>query len=85
MDWDITIQTLKEHLNIAQARMKKQADQHRRDVEFAVGDKVFLKIQPYRQRSLAKRRCEKLSPKFFGPYEITERIGEGGLLIGSSF
>lgn len=35
---------------------------------------VFLKI-PYIKVSLRKRRDEKLSPKFFGSYKITERIG----------
>ncbi|GKA92525.1 peroxidase 64, partial [Tanacetum coccineum] len=47
----------------------------RRDISFEVGDYVFLKIQPYRQRSLAKRRYEKLSPRFFGPYRITRKVG----------
>ncbi|KAI4323138.1 hypothetical protein L6164_022768 [Bauhinia variegata] len=32
-------------------------------------------LQPYRQHSLAKRRYEKLSPRFFGPYKIIKQIG----------
>ena len=36
---------------------------------------VFLKIRPYRQVSLRKKRNEKFSPKFFGPYKIIEHIG----------
>ncbi|GKB16225.1 putative nucleotidyltransferase, ribonuclease H [Tanacetum coccineum] len=40
-----------------------------------VGDYAFLKIQPYRQKSLAKRRYEKLSPRFFGPYRVKLAIG----------
>jgi len=36
---------------------------------------VFLKIQPYRFKSLARRPNEKLSPRFYGPYQILERIG----------
>lgn len=39
----------------AQQLMKGKADLHRKDEEFSVGDKVFLKLQPYRQRSLARR------------------------------
>ncbi|GJR04101.1 retrotransposon gag domain, retroviral aspartyl protease [Tanacetum coccineum] len=30
---------------------------------------------PYRQRSLAKRRYEKLSPQFFGPYRVKRVVG----------
>lgn len=37
---------------------------------------VFLRIQPYRQRSLAKKRYEKLSPRFFGPYNVIRQIGQ---------
>ena len=36
---------------------------------------VFLKIRPYRQVSLRKKRNKKLSPKFFGPYKVVEKIG----------
>lgn len=61
---------------VAQNRMKKHADLHRRELEFQVGDEVFLKLRPYRQRSLARKHCEKLAPKFYDPYKVVERIGE---------
>ena len=38
-------------------------------------DWVLLKIQPYRQSTLQHRRNEKLSPKFFEPYRVVERVG----------
>lgn len=45
---------LKTQLIGAQNRMKQQADKKRREVEFQVGDLVFLKIQPYKLKKLAK-------------------------------
>ena len=56
--------------------MKHNEDKHRRQLEFSVGDEVFLKLQPYRQKSLARHFNEKLAPRFYGPYKISKRIGQ---------
>ncbi|GKA68883.1 putative nucleotidyltransferase, ribonuclease H [Tanacetum coccineum] len=65
----------KEKLKEARSRQKSYADKHRRDLEFQVGDRVFLKVSPFRgvKRFGIKG---KLSPRFIGPFEILERIGE---------
>nr|XP_048329345.1 uncharacterized protein LOC125422322 [Ziziphus jujuba var. spinosa] len=47
---------------------------HRKDLEFEVGDWVFLKLSPWKGVVRFGRRG-KLSPRYIGPYEITERIG----------
>lgn len=66
-DRDDMLKLLRQNLQKAQDRMKNQANLKRRELTFQVGDYAFLKIQPYRQKSLAKRRYEKLSPRFFWP------------------
>ncbi|GJT14988.1 putative nucleotidyltransferase, ribonuclease H [Tanacetum coccineum] len=65
----------KEKLKEARSRQKSYADKHRRDLEFQVGDRVFLKVSPFR-RVKRFRIKGKLSPRFIGPFEILERIGE---------
>nr|GEV60628.1 isochorismate synthase [Tanacetum cinerariifolium] len=53
-DRDEALKQLKYHLARAQERMKKSADKHRREVEFAIGDWVFLKLRPHRQQSVLR-------------------------------
>ncbi|XP_076937592.1 uncharacterized protein LOC143605320 [Bidens hawaiensis] len=65
----------REKLKEAQSRQKSYADQHRRTLEFNVGDHVFLKVSPWRGiRRFGTKG--KLSPCFIGPFEILDRVGE---------
>ena len=65
---------IKERLKAAQSRKKSYADNCRRDLEFKVGDHVFLKVSPMRSMMRFGRKG-KLSPLFVGPVEILERVG----------
>lgn len=67
---------VKHQLTRAQQRMKSQADKHRQEKEFAVGDMVYLRLQPYIQSSVAPRRNQKLSYHFYGPFRILARVGQ---------
>ncbi|KAA8530919.1 hypothetical protein F0562_005622 [Nyssa sinensis] len=74
-DRDAILKLLKEHLVQSQQRMKQQADKHRSKRVFAVGDWVYLKLQPFKQVSLALRKNVKLAPKYFGPFQILQKLG----------
>nr|GFD37450.1 putative nucleotidyltransferase, ribonuclease H [Tanacetum cinerariifolium] len=54
---------------------KSYADKHHRSIEFQPGDHVFLKVSP----AHGVRRFGikgKISPRFIGPFEILDRVGE---------
>ncbi|KAL0349962.1 UNVERIFIED_CONTAM: Transposon Ty3-G Gag-Pol polyprotein [Sesamum radiatum] len=68
------IQIVKKCLKAAQDRQKSYVDKHRREIEYDVGEKVFLKVSPWRG-ILRFSKQVKLSPRYIGPYEILERVG----------
>ncbi|KAL0549271.1 hypothetical protein IC582_013752 [Cucumis melo] len=70
----INIKLIRENLRKAQDRQKSYADKRRRNLEFQVGDQVFLKLSPWRG-VIRFGRKGKLSPRYIGPYQITERVG----------
>jgi hypothetical protein len=74
-DHQVMADVIRQHLARAKERMKKQADKHRSERHFQVGDLVLVKIQPYVQSTLAPRANQKLSYKYYGPFKILSRIG----------
>ncbi|KAA0051543.1 pol protein [Cucumis melo var. makuwa] len=68
------IQKIRSRMQTTQSRQKSYADVRRKDLEFDVGDKVFLKVAPMKGVLRFERR-RKLSPRFIGSSEILERIG----------
>ncbi|KAD4384647.1 hypothetical protein E3N88_24815 [Mikania micrantha] len=55
-------------------RQKSYADKRRKPLEFQVGDRVLLKVSPWKGVIRFGKRG-KLNPRYIGPFEITKRIG----------
>nr|GFB09589.1 Ty3/gypsy retrotransposon protein [Tanacetum cinerariifolium] len=60
MEHQRLISLLKETLKRTRQRMTEQANKHRMEKEFAIGDMVYLRLRIYRQTSVAKRDVQKL-------------------------
>ncbi|KAG8498969.1 hypothetical protein CXB51_005376 [Gossypium anomalum] len=73
-DAEQKVKVIRESLKAASDRQKSYANLKRKDIKYQVGDKVFLKVSPWK-KVLRFGRKGKLSPRFIGPYEISERIG----------
>ncbi|XP_057790989.1 uncharacterized protein LOC131008107 [Salvia miltiorrhiza] len=68
------IRQIRQRIKEAQDRQKTYADTRRTEIQFAVGDKVFLKVSP--SRGIHRFGVKgKLKPRFIGPYDVLERIG----------
>ena len=68
------IQIVRDRLKTAKNRQKSYADKHRRDLQFKVGDRVFIKVSPWKG-VLRFGRHRKLRPRYIGPYEIISSVG----------
>ncbi|KAK6160813.1 hypothetical protein DH2020_004194 [Rehmannia glutinosa] len=69
------VKLIKERIRTAQSRQKSYADKRRKDLEFEVGDEVFLRLSP-RKGLINPKKGGKLSPRYVGPYKILQRIGK---------
>ncbi|GJR19464.1 ty3-gypsy retrotransposon protein, partial [Tanacetum coccineum] len=76
VEHDRLLRQLKESLLTAKHQMEVKANRKRRDIEFKVGDLVLVKLQPYRQVTLAKRLSNKLAKRYYGPYKVEARVGK---------
>ncbi|KAI3814006.1 hypothetical protein L1987_18745 [Smallanthus sonchifolius] len=65
---------IKDRLKAARDRQKSYADNRRRPLEFQVGDRVMLKVSPWKGVARFGNRG-KLNPRYVGPFEILARVG----------
>ncbi|KAF3679800.1 putative peroxidase N-like [Capsicum annuum] len=69
------VRVIQDRLQAVQIRQRSYADRRRRPLSFKVGDRVFLRVSPMKGVMRFGRRG-KLSPRYIGPFEILQRVGE---------
>ncbi|GJZ10368.1 putative reverse transcriptase domain-containing protein [Tanacetum coccineum] len=65
---------IKERLKAARSRQKSYAHRRRKPLEFKVGDRVLLKVSPWKGVVRFGKKG-KLAPRYVGPFEIVECVG----------
>lgn len=68
------VKLIRDWLKEASDRQKTYADLKRKEIEYVVGDYVFLKVSPWK-KILRFGQKEKLSPRFIRPYRILRWVG----------
>ena len=68
------VKMIRERLKIANDRQKSYADMKRKDIRYEIGEKVFLKVSPWK-KVMRFGKKGKLNPRFIGPYEVIEKVG----------
>ncbi|GKE62719.1 putative reverse transcriptase domain-containing protein [Tanacetum coccineum] len=65
---------IKSRIQAARDRQKSYANKRRKPLEFQVGDKVMLKVSPWK-RVIRFDKRGKLNPRYIGPFKILAKIG----------
>ncbi|GJY59312.1 putative reverse transcriptase domain-containing protein [Tanacetum coccineum] len=65
---------IKQRMQVARDRQKSYADLKRKPMEFQVGDRVMLKVSPWKGVVRFGKR-EKLNPRYVGPFKVLEKVG----------
>ncbi|GJU59022.1 putative reverse transcriptase domain-containing protein [Tanacetum coccineum] len=66
---------IKQRTHVTCDRQKSYADLKRKPMEFQVGDKVMLKVLPWKRVARFGKRG-KLNPRYVGPFKLLERVGD---------
>ncbi|GJR18405.1 putative reverse transcriptase domain-containing protein [Tanacetum coccineum] len=66
---------IKQRMQAAQHRQKSYADQKRKPMEFKAGDRVMLKVSPWKGVVRFGKRG-KLNPRYVGPFKVLAKVGK---------
>jgi len=67
------VKMIQEKMKASQSREKSYHDKRRKDIEFQLGDHVFLRVNPVTGVGRALK-CRKLTPHFVRLFEIVEKV-----------
>ncbi|GKA49351.1 putative reverse transcriptase domain-containing protein [Tanacetum coccineum] len=65
---------IKSRIQAARDRQKSYVDVRRKPLEFQIGDKVMLKVSPWK-RVMRFGKWGKLNPRYIGPFKIIAKVG----------
>ncbi|GKB68932.1 putative reverse transcriptase domain-containing protein [Tanacetum coccineum] len=65
---------IKQRIQDARDRQKSYANLKRKPIEFQVGDRVMLKVSPWK-RVVRFGKQGKLNPRYVGPFKVLEKVG----------
>ena len=68
------VKRIRERLKLATDRQKSYADMRRKDIRYEIGEKVFLKVSPWK-KVMRFGKKGKLSPRFIGLYKVIMKVG----------
>nr|GEU66220.1 putative reverse transcriptase domain-containing protein [Tanacetum cinerariifolium] len=68
------LKEIKQGIQAARDRQKSYADLKHKPMEFQVGDRVMLKVSPWKGVIRFGKRG-KLNPRYVGPYKVLENVG----------
>ncbi|GJU01348.1 hypothetical protein Tco_1111686 [Tanacetum coccineum] len=80
LDMTDKVVLITEKLKAARDRQKSYVDNRRKPLEFKVGDRVMLKMSPWKG-VIHFGKKGKLAPRYVGPFEILERVGPVAYLL----
>nr|GEU86592.1 putative reverse transcriptase domain-containing protein [Tanacetum cinerariifolium] len=66
---------IKQRIQASQDRQKSYADRKQKPMEFEVGDKVMLKVSPWKGVVRFIKRG-KLNPRYIGPFKVLAKVGD---------
>nr|GEX41922.1 putative reverse transcriptase domain-containing protein [Tanacetum cinerariifolium] len=66
---------IKQRIQAAQDRQKSYADLKQNPLEFKVGDRVMLKVSPWKGVVRFGKRG-KLNPRYVGPFKVLTKVGK---------